>query len=289
MEQKFFTINSLFFVLIIAVLTFWLTMVTAKGGLTNNRFRSWWKKYTKRGWQAIAIGTLIGLVLTLQEVNNQRISKNNEFLLKKEQNSRDSVITIGISKGVDRSTEKLFNNLSIAFKKQGLQYDTIKNQVLKLKDSIRITQINNETPLISLTRLEIKDSTYFERKTYKVEYDINSHDAKSLNIDLRFDIFAFIPNGDIRTIEKNYRVFYKGETIRKEEKQTNTLSIPKDNSYYLMYAFRLKGSYYSSDNKKIFIDKFYLLTPRKKTNYFGYPIQSHEDLLRAHLAKFYID
>lgn len=284
MKNAIFTIDNIYFVIIIALLTLWLTMVTTKGGLTDLRFTNWWKKLTKRGWIAISIGLGIAIVLGLQEINNRRISENKDNILTLEQDSRDSLITKGISTGVEKSTQKIFDNLSIAFKRQGLQYDTIKNQVFKLKDSIKTTIINGEPPLIALTDLQIKDSTYF-KKTYNVQYTIVSHDAVSYNTNFMFDIFAFTPNGNILTIKKNINIFYKGQTISKEESLYNSLEIPKDTSFYSFYAFRLKGYYKKNDSTKIKIDKFYLLRPRTKKNYFQLPVQIHENSLRSYLLK----
>ena len=286
MKDKVFTIDNFYFIIIIGILTLWLTFVTAKGGLTNNTFtRRWWKRITKRGVVTIFILFLISLILVLQEINNGRVSDNNKFDLKNEQDLRAKRITKGVGSGVKMEVDKIFQGLSEAFKKQGLQYDSIKNQVIKLKDSVRVTNITKDTPLITVSKLEIVDSLYFT-KTYKVKYNITSSDAKSLNIDLKFDLFGITKNDEIRTIKRNVRLFYRGETIKENETQTNSLEIPKDDSYYRMYAFRLKGSYYSSYNKLFFIDKFYLLTPRTKIDFFSYPIQEHEDALRAHLIRF---
>lgn len=279
-----FTIDNIYFVITIALLTLWLTMVTTKGGLTDLRFNNWWKKLTQRGWIALSIGIIIAIVLSLQEINNRKISENKDRILSLEQNSRDNLITSGINKGVESSTQKLFENLSIAFKRQGLQYDSIKNQVLKLKDSIKTTIINGAPPLIALTDLQIKDSTYFN-KTYEVQYTIISHDAASFNTNFMFDIFAITPNSQILTIKRNINIFYKGQTISKEESLSNSLEIPKDTSFYSLYAFRLKGNYKKNDSTKIKIDKFYLLRPRTKKNYFQLPIQVHENSLRSYLLK----
>ncbi len=284
MNEKVFTVDNMIFVILIAGVTFWLTMVTSKGGLTDNR-HVWYNRLTKRGRNACYIGFLIIIILACQEINNNRTSNNNKIDLKNEQDLRANKITQGVGSGVKIEVDKIFKGLSIAFKKQGLQYDSIKNQVTKLKDSVRVTNITKDTPLISLSNLEILDSLYFA-KTYKVKYYITSSDAKSLNIDLKFDIFGITQNGEIRTIKRNIRIFYKGETIKEDETQFNNLEVPRDISYYYMYAFRLKGSYHSSYGKVFFIDKFYLLTPRVKSNSFTYPVQEHEDAFRAHLIRF---
>lgn len=170
-----------------------------------------------------------------------------------------------------------------------MQYDTIKNEVKRIRDSVRVTNNYGEDPLIIVKSLKIIDSTYFGEKTYKVQYDIESQDAKSINLDLKFDVFAFTNNDLIRTLTRNSRVFYKGESIGKDKALNTTLTIPKDENYYISYIFRIKGNYYTSKNQSIYIDKFYILFPRKKVEFFGTPTQNFEDRLRAHLIKFQIN
>lgn len=282
MLDKIPTIENFYYVAIIAITTFCLTMVTAKGGLTDNRFR-WWKRYTYRGKQAIALGSLIAVILFFQDVNNSNISNTKDIELINAQNSRNKAITKGINDGVEKSTHKLFVNLSLAFKKQGLQYDTIKNQVFKLRDSIRVTEISRENPLITITNLQIKDSINFD-KQYLIEYSIKSLEAQSLKVDLKFDIFAITQRINIVTIYKNIRILYKGQSIGKDFGLADILKVPKDNNLYSTYVFRLKGSYYSSSNQKILIDQFYLLKPQnKKENAFTSASQVHEDFLRSYI------
>lgn len=284
MSEKVFTVDNIYFIIAISLLTFWLTFVTAKGGLTNHTYtRQWWKRITNRGKIAGFILIALPIVLVLQEVNNQRISHNSNIDLRNAQDSSASLITQGVKNGVKIETDKLFENLSIAFKKQGLQYDTIKNQVFKLRDSIRITEINLETPLIYLSKLEIKDSINFD-KQYLVEYTLTSLEAKSLNLDLKFDIYAFTKRSNILTINKNIRIFYKGKTMPKNSESRFTLNLPKDINLYKTYVFRLKGCYYSSNDRKIIIDEFYLLKPDEKSEkVFTSANQNHEDYLRSYI------
>ena len=162
-----YTFENYVFSITIVVLTIWLTFVTSKGGLTDNRLKGF-KVLTKRGKRGIAIGVLIVIIMCLQEWNNKIVSDKIDDILRTEQQSRFNEVSKGINSGVEKSTQQLFENLSVAFKKQGLQYDTIKNQVLKLRDSIKTTIINGEPPLIAVTNLQIIDSTYF-KKTYKIE------------------------------------------------------------------------------------------------------------------------
>jgi hypothetical protein len=290
MKEKVFTIDNIYFIIAIAILTLWLTFVSAKGGLTNHTYtRQWWKRITQRGLIAGFILIVLGSVLVFQEINNGKIADNNKIDLQNEQNLRAQKITKGVNLGVTRETEKIFKSLSEAFKKQGLQFDIIKNQVIKLRDSVKVTNNYGETPLLTLKSLKIIDSTYFGNKTYKVEYEIFSQDSKSLNVDVKFDVFTITTNGEIRTLVRNFAPLSKGEIIGKEKGLRNFFSIPKDDPYYKDYAFRLKGSYNSSKSDKYYIDKFYLLKPRVKKDNFGSPVQAYEDLLRAHLIKFQLN
>lgn len=287
MKEKVFTIDNIYFIIAIAILTFWLTFVTAKGGLTNHNYtRQWWKRITNRGKITGFILIALPIVLVFQEVNNQRISHNGNIDLKKAQDSSAALITQGVKNGVKIETNKLFENLSTAFKKQGLQYDTIKNQVFKLRDSIRITEINREIPLILLSNLQIIDSTNFDKR-YSVQYTIKSLEAKSLNVDLKFDVFCITQRSNIVTIERNIRILHKGQVIPKDYGLMNKVSLPKDNNLYATYVFRLKGTYYSSDKQAIFIDEFYLLKPQmKKEIAFSSASQVHEDFLRSYISSY---
>lgn len=280
MLEKLPVTENYYYVAIIAIFTFALTMITAKGSLTNHRYKWYkWKRYTFRGKQAISLGFLVAFALFLQDINNRNISKVNDQKL----SDKEILRTKEIKAGVKKATDQLFDGLSTAFKKQGLQYDTIKKQVFKLRDSIRVTEINHETPLIVLTKLEIKDSINLDRY-YTVEYEVNSFDAKSLNIDLKFDIFAFTKMNNILTIEKNKRIFYKGQTIAKELGISNIWYVPKDTNLYSLYVFRLKGSYYSSNNQKLTIDQFYVLVPQKRKEVaFRSVSQNREDRLRLYI------
>lgn len=290
MNNKVFTIDNIYFIIAIAILTFWLTFVTAKGGLTNNSFtRQWWRRITNRGKIAAFILMFLPVVLIFQEVNNRRIAFNASIDLQNEQKLRDQKISKGINAGVSKETNKLFKALSEAFRKQGLQFDTIKNQVLKLRDSVKVTNNFGETPTLNLKSLKIIDSTTFGIKTYKIEFEIFSEDAKSLDIDIKFDIFAFTPDLQIRTLSRNIRPIYKGENIGKQSAKKNWFSVAKDDPYYDDYAIRLRGSYTSASKVTYYIDKFYLLKPRTKKDNFGTPSQIYEDLLRAHLVKFQIN
>ncbi|MCC9064841.1 hypothetical protein [Flavobacterium piscisymbiosum] len=281
MLEKLPIIENYYYVAIIAFFTFVLTMITAKGSLTDHRYKWYkWKRYTPRGKQAIGFGLLVALTLFLQDINNRNVSKDND----KKLSDKETLRAKEIKAGVKNATDQLFDGLSLAFKKQGLQYDTIKNQVIKLKDSVKTTIINGEPPILSFSNLQIVDSSYF-KKTYSVKFTLICKKADSYNTNITVDIFAVSPNSNIYTIKRNINILYRGQIIQTNEELSNTITIPKDTSFYSFYAFRLKGYYFKHDKTKIDIDNFYLLRPRQKLNYFQFPLQIHEDIFRSYLYK----
>lgn len=124
-----FPIPNIVFVILIAILTVFLTFYTAKGGLTDNRFSRLWKRITLRGKKVIGILIIIGTLLTLQECNNQSASKQKDSIINKDNLKRDSIITARIKAGVDSNRRELFGDISEAFKKQGLMLDTIEKAI----------------------------------------------------------------------------------------------------------------------------------------------------------------
>ncbi|KAF2326660.1 hypothetical protein [Flavobacterium ginsenosidimutans] len=280
MKEKIFTIENIYFIILIAIITFWLTMVTAKGSLTNNR-RKWWKRLTERGRIACYIGLLLALILALQEFNNQRISYNNNIDLKNAQDSSATMITQGVKKGVKTETDKLFENLTIAFKKQGLQYDSIKNTVTKIKDSVKTTIINGEPPLIEFVNIQIIDSSYF-RNNYTIRFTLKSLNSVSYNTDLIIESFGIFSDRKIDYMG-NVRILSK-TTLPKEISFYQNMIVEKDSSF-IFYAFRLRGFYFKHDKTKITIDKFYTLEPKAKKDNVKYTTPEMENDLRNYIKK----
>ena len=285
MFEKIPIISNYWFIGIIAILTLILTMVTAKGGLTNHNFK-WYKfnkRYKTRGKQAIGVGLLIGATLLFQEINNENKTNLSEQKLLNEQISRTKEINTGVKQGLD----EMFNGIAAAFNKQGLQYDSIKKEVIHLRDSVRITQINGEPPLLKLTNLQIIDSLSNNRE-YNVRYQIKSTNATSYKINIKMDIYAICKDGQVFTVRRDVPLFYNGKTLDKNAEEYNTLKVLKDTILYSFYAFRMKGTYEKHDNfKSIKIDEFYLLRTDLKKNIFQFPIQVHEEALRNYLKERY--
>ena len=250
MLEKIFPLDNIFFVSIIAILTIWLTLVSS--GLIDARYSSWKNKLKKKGWTTLKIGFAIACLLTLQEMNNRALSNAKDNQLHNEQISRDSII----ANGVQKASDKLFQDLTVAFKKQGLQYDSIKKQILYIKDSIRSNNNSTIPPLLRVRNLQFKDSSATTRRN-TILYEIISDNAVSYKCDLKFDVFGFTNNVTPTSIDFNLRALYKNITIAKEQRLTGHLSII-DNFHCNTYVLRLKGSYYSSDRKLKKIDDLYL-------------------------------
>lgn len=283
MNQTIFTIDNLYFIIAVALLTLWLTIVSSKGGLTDNRFQYWWRKLTKRGWIAILLGIFIAFILGLQEVNNRNISKNKDNELNKEQNSRDSLISTGINKGVDTSNQKLFKDLSVAFMKQGLQYDSIKKQIIVLKDSVGKSKDNIIPPLLRVKNLEFKNRNNSLHITTLLT-EIISDDAASYNTHIRFDIYAFTPEGLVTAVDFDKTILYDGINIAKGQILTGSLSFI-DNYNRSFYVLRLKGFFYSSIKVKIKIDELYLLRLEGNKAFFEIPVQFHDTAVREYIKE----
>jgi hypothetical protein len=168
----------------------------------------------------------------------------------------------------------------LALKKQGLHYDSIKNEIVKLNDSTRKSSIL--PPLLRIRDLAITD-TIQKLNRYTFSYEIISDGAASYNTHLSFDIFGFNTNGNIVAIDFNKVALYKGQKIAKDQRLTGYLPLIV-NFNIVTYAFRLKGYYYSSNKTKIPIDDFYLLQAQNKKTIFQLPVQFHETALREYIS-----
>src|SRR5258705_10506961 len=102
-----FIIPNVIFILLIAINTVFLTFLTTKGGLTDNRFSHPWKRLTKRGKKVLLILIIMGLLLLAQEWNTNASNDRKEITLKTEREQKDSIITDGIKKGVDSESKRL--------------------------------------------------------------------------------------------------------------------------------------------------------------------------------------
>ena len=138
-----FVFPSWFFTILYLMATGYLTFLTTKGPLTDNRKKSY-KRINKRGWLVVITFLAILFILLGQELNNERIKNLNEKALMLERDVRDSLVQQGIEAGVNKFTKRLFDDLSGAFARQGLKLDTLNEYVTKLEDFSKLSQIEAE-------------------------------------------------------------------------------------------------------------------------------------------------
>lgn len=251
-----FTIPNIVFVILIGISTAYLTFLTTKGGLTDNKFSNVLKKLTYRGRLVLSVLFFILFLLISQELNNQNINHNKDLILTKERNQRDEFI----KRGIDSSTQVLFKSLSFAFAKQGLKIDTLKNTVVNLKDSIKTT-INYST--LEYPVLQIDSNTIYRKKINGEEIfriGFKSWDAGTTDIKIKTSIL--ITYNDSTTNLLNYRLFPKNLTIPKNGMWTANLPVEKIQNINNIYIY-VKGDYKNLDKTKIFsIDNLYKYTNR---------------------------
>jgi hypothetical protein len=252
------TISNIVFIFLIATSTGLLTFLTAKGGLTNNRQSKFWGKLTKRGKRVFFLLCAMAMILAAQEINNQNSNKNKDLQLKQEQNSRDSIITIGINNGVDISSKRLFENLSKAFISQNLKIDTLQNTIILIKDSIKTSVVNNyahEDPILYIDKTGIKlDSVDNNGSRFSIVF--TSQDAGSTHFNIKTTLLTeFID----KTIDINTLNFF-----------TDNIKIPKNSTWSAGFNINspkvidviylhVKGTYTTVDRENEYtIDDLYL-------------------------------
>jgi hypothetical protein len=269
-----FILPNSFYIILIALSTGYLTFLTTKGGLTDNRFSNLWKKLTKRGKLVLLTLLLISILLILQELNSQMKSDRKEAeatqeiikkdsVLKKERDQRDSIITEGIKYGVDSNSKKLFEDVSKAFAKQELRLDTVKKTVERIRDSTKGV-INNLGQIDPVIIIDSNGIVFLKRENSTSYFDISliSYDAGSTN----FNIRSFVVN---QYADKTRR--YSGNV----NAIPNKLRISKDAAWKIGYHtydsqeinlmfLYLKGSYTTLDGIKSYpVDELYMYDLQK--------------------------
>lgn len=187
-------IPNIFFILLLAINTAFLTFLTTKGGLTDNRYSNPWKRLTKRGKQVLLILILMGLLLIAQEWNTNTTNDKKEFTLKTEREQKDSIITNGIKKGVDSASRRLFDDISKAFAKQEFRLDTVKKDVERIRDSARgiTNNFSQPDPVLSIAGSGVL-LTDTVNKHYSIEFI--SVDAGSTNFDIKCYLLTEFTDG----------------------------------------------------------------------------------------------
>lgn len=251
-------IPNIIFVIIIAITTVFLTILTSRGGLTvGNQLKSW-KDLTKRGKNIVYLLVFIAFVLITQELNNQNSNGNKDLLLKREQGNRDSIITTRVNIGVESSSKRLFENLSKAFSAQNLKIDTLKNIIKVVRDSIKTSVTNNyaqDDPMLFIDSLGVF-LKYKKKLISAYGMNITSAKAGSSNFNIQTHVLVYYSNRPFQLWKTNS--FQKHLKIGKDTKWETGFSIQSSILVTKIYI-DLKGTYKSFDESKEYtIDNLYL-------------------------------
>ncbi len=180
-------VPNIIFVILLAIATGYLTFLTTKGGLTDNRFSNFWKKITKRGKLVLYLLLFILLLLIGQEWNSQTDNNRRNLSLEKERNLRDSIIKERVKTGVDSASEKLFNDVVKAFEKQELRLDTVKKTVERIRDSSGKI-INVVSEIEHSFKLDINpvtlDSSHGNTRFFKINLRAFKGEIYNINVDI---------------------------------------------------------------------------------------------------------
>ena len=258
-----FEISNIIFVILLAFFTGYLTFLTTKGKLTDNRNNKTWNQLTLRGRKVFFLLVTITVTLIMQGINSQNSDTNRDFLIKKEKDIRDSIIADGIKQGIDSSNSNLFRNLSKAFASQNLKIDTLQNTFIILKDSIKTAVINNyenDDPVLLIDTLGISQNDSL-KNSFLIK--ISSLDAGSSNFEIKLSCYILFTDSSF-TVKKFIDIFPKGLKLPQNYKWETGFSIDSQRRVRKLYLYLL-GKYSTVDGvKEIDINDLYLYDNKTK-------------------------
>lgn len=254
-----FTISNSIFLIIIGLLTIYITFETAKGELTKSPLqKGFWKKHTNRGKKTLIACFTSIILLLLQECNNQNINRNTTNQVKKDNQDRDSIITASIDSGIISNRRGLFNDLSDAFKEQNLKIDTLEGAIIVLKDSIKTT-VNNYKQSDPVIALDMSSVTLTDGSKFKIK--VYSADAGSSNLNV--DMFLYFEYFDAPTLSvtKLHNLNNKDLVFNAGGSLEIDFEYVKSHKIKYLYIY-FKGAYSNIDRSKDYkIDALYQYFP----------------------------
>ena len=254
------------FIIVQGILTAYLTFLTAKGGLTDNRNSGHWRKLTKRGKYVFGILFLILVAFCLQEINNNVINDRKDSLLAKERYHRDREITEGIRTGVESSNKKIFDDLSIALKRRDIKLDSLEKIIFEIKDRSKLI-VNNypqPDPILVMT-IKGNKQTIDSLFTKSYEVSLQSLKAGSSNFRIKGEILVEYEDNTFEFAKTNYfPIDLKIAEGHEFVHYFHTSTIRKISNIY----FHLNGSYSTIDCKKNYrINQLYVYKVQSDLSY----------------------
>jgi hypothetical protein len=217
-------------------------------GTLYDKRRTFWKKFSTRGYTLLALATLL-IIITLEQnevatkINNTKESINNKNSAK-----RDSLNQVK-NENSDFKTKEMLA-------KYGLEVNTKNDEIKRiLQDStLRKTVIQNGAePDFGMTDITMRDS--LGQNLFKQTY--GSKEAPSYNINFKVDLIVMTNDNKYVYWDKNFQTLASNSVISKD-KGTVTQFFVKKYPNCLAYFFHLKGKYTDVSLKKIYlIDRIY--------------------------------
>ena len=183
------------------------------------------------------------------------------------ENSNREMLERKIQKGIDSGTTINNQLLAVAFKKQNIDFDSLKKTLQLLKEDTNTKQTYNFPETIPDLDFDITDGIkYIDKKNNEYEFQISfeSRESKAKNIDI--ELFAVIDNSksEYLKINRTYR-FADGHTdISKDVKLQSNIKIPVMPNDSIRCLFLVaKGRYWNaslSHSYPLYSIRFYQLS-----------------------------
>jgi hypothetical protein len=267
-------------IILICALTFGgiITLITSFETLSDSS-HTWIGRHWKKIGITVCYTALIWI--TIYQYNQAKSEKEQDKkALVIMQSSSDSTIQAGI----DSANRRLFDNLSEALYKQGLKFDSVKNEVTAIKnDTSRKANVYGPDPFVSLCNDSlITILEYPTQSSIRFRLAICNSEAACKNLKLSASIVGE---------DNDHNLFFlsKHELISNGSMSNGTRSTIRIITGYapdaLKYYFLIKGSYFDvRKTKKFTVDDLYLYD--LKTKVAGtVAFQSLDSLVRLKIPK----
>ena len=258
-----YVIEPVIFAISIGIMTIIIALISALGKFKINSTQNFFRKHnTIATWTFIFCSIIMSGFLYFQDQNNSNIEENSNLILSQERARSEKKIAIGIKKGIDSSNAKLFNDISIAFAKQGLKIDTLEQTVDKIDNP---TTINNYPQTDPLLTLDNNGFTFQKHEGLFDEYNIRfrASSAGLTNIDIETSLLCAFENNKIALSQENLFP----DDIKLVLNSTWEIPIKVVASEVLIYIYiYIKGTYTTIDGlKKYSINDLLIYKPKTKT------------------------
>ncbi|MFD2098544.1 hypothetical protein [Flagellimonas iocasae] len=266
-------IEDIYFTITLTLLFLITTFLTARGPLTDKRFKKkWWKKINSRGRIVILVNFFILIIYILQSVNNANWLDLKNMELKKEQDERSEII----QRKVKEETGKIFNSMSIAFANQGIKIDSLQEYVSNQKSISQITNnriFENEPYFhIKSNALKIGDDGLY--------YGLYVQDASAANFEAKFKIFVLWSDGNKEIFERPFLT--PDFTIPANRELTNLklVDFKNEDLFVEQFFIQFKGNYSNLDKSKKFPFDYVFSYDKKKKKFLPQFNESKDSVLK---------